>query len=1169
MGTVYRATDRLAARPAHQVVALKRLIATNRVLGDTQSLGDRLMLAHEFRMLASLRHPHIITVIDYGFEAANGTRLPYYTMSLLDNPLTIRDVAQDRDDTGKVDLVVQMLHALDYLHRRGVVHRDLKPANVLVDGDEQVKVLDFGLAVGYGHHEDAPGGTLAYMSPEALQGWAITPAADLYAVGVMLYELWLDRHPFQINTPTRLLIDILQSVPDVSPLPPTLQPIVHRLLEKDAARRYQSVGTLMDDLCEAFGLPPASETVAIRESFLQAADFVGRADELDRLNTALTAAIYDQTGSAWLIAGESGVGKSRLLEEIRTRALVAEGDTGGVIVLRGLGVQGGGQPYQLWRDAMRRLALTTPLTDLEAGILKPLVPDIATLQDRHIPDAPPVTADIAQQRLVLTIAEVFTRQTQPVLLLLEDLQWAEESLEPLKVLARLVADLPLLVIGTYRDDERPELPDVVPGLHHLKLDRLDADAIAQLSYGMLGEAGQQPQVIDLLQKETEGNAFFLVEVVRALAEDAGSLGQVGNATLPPSVFAAGIQNIVQHRLGRVPAWGQPLLALAAVAGREIDPALLRHLSDHPLDDWLTACVNAAVLAGQGDRYQFAHDKLRQGLLDTLDPATLAAHHARVAATIESFYADDLRPYYANLAEHYHATDQRDKALHYARLAGEEAARRYSNREALIFLDRALAELPGDDLTSRYDLLRTRADVYNVMAERRALLADLIALDAVADLLDDDHRRAEVALRHARYHDEGGDYEQAERAAQRAIDLTQAAGLTEQQAQAMLQRATVYFHRAEFPAARDDANAGLALARQVQAASEEAHGYHLLGMIEYHKENDIPASRAYFQRAHECYAADDNQRGNARALNSLANAAGDLGDVAEARRYYADALALYRQMGDRNGESDVLLNLSILSQQLSDYAAAIQQMNRAMQIYRQIDNRTKHAIAMTNLGTLLYFFGDYDTALRYLLDALTIREEIGDKRGAGIASINLAHLHYLMDNPEAALTTSEQGIAAGQDLDIPLLSVYARNNKANALNALGRYDEAIALYVQAEADWQAMEQTSLVMEALAGRALAEQKRGDRQAALEIVERIYPLLTSGELDTAEEILRIYWVCYTVLDDHADPRAVDLLRAGLTFLQEKASEINDDDLRDKYLRRVRVHRAIRDAWAQHQDQ
>lgn len=169
MGEVYAVEDRLTG----DQVALKRVLikSDDNTRQSVSSEHDlRLALANEFHILSSLRHPGIISVMDYGFDVEHS---PYYTMMLLRQPRTILEAAQTCTFAEKVDLLIQILQALAYLHRQGILHRDLKPANILVDADQRVKLLDFGLATHKGTTDD-PKGTLLYMPPEVM----MQPAND-------------------------------------------------------------------------------------------------------------------------------------------------------------------------------------------------------------------------------------------------------------------------------------------------------------------------------------------------------------------------------------------------------------------------------------------------------------------------------------------------------------------------------------------------------------------------------------------------------------------------------------------------------------------------------------------------------------------------------------------------------------------------------------------------------------------------------------------------------------------------------------------------------------------------------------------------------------------------------------------------------------------------------
>ncbi len=675
MGAVYRAHDRLTGQP----IALKRVERTSDGISTTAPTEDnelRTALAQEFRVLASLRHPNIVSVLDYGFDEQ---RQPYFTMELLEQGRHIDVAARERPQADQTDLILQMLQALVYLHRHGILHRDLKPSNVLVIGNT-VKVLDFGLAL-FENTEDTALGTLPYMAPELLYGHRADERTDLYAVGLVIYEILVGLHPFEDENRQELLNNILSKHPDLRPLEMAMRPLIHRLLQKDPNSRYRSAAEVIDALMRARQIAKPRETAAARESFLQAARMIGRESERALLTDALGSAVRDR-GSVWLIGGESGVGKSRLLDELRTAALVR-----GAQVVRGRTLSEGASPYSLWREPLRYLALISELDALGASTLKPLLPDIAQTLNRQVDDPPPLDPEAAQTRLLAVIETMLRRLDQPLVILLEDLHYAgEESLALLNSLARLASRISLLVVGSYRDDENPSLPASLPLANHIRLPRLPREDIPALAMAMLGDIGNHPDLVDLLDRETQGNLFFIVEVVRALAEEAGDLAHITEINLHRRVLTGGVRQIIQRRLARVPDWARDLLRVAAAVGRQIDLELLAAMNlQTDMTRWVNACANV-VLAAQGDQWIFAHDKLRDALLQELDEGALRAIHRRIAEAIESS-----RPASASAAQltyHWSLAGDPAKEGHYARIAGEEAYRNGAWNEALTLLGRA-------------------------------------------------------------------------------------------------------------------------------------------------------------------------------------------------------------------------------------------------------------------------------------------------------------------------------------------------------------------------------------------------------------------------------------------------------------------------------------------------
>ncbi|MFP4323594.1 MAG: serine/threonine-protein kinase PknK [Anaerolineales bacterium] len=1051
MGAVYRAYDRLRG----ETVALKRVLASADSLvfaRRADSTDLRLALAKEFEILASLRHPNIISVLDFGFDADGH---PFFTMEYLPDALPLSDVATLRPVEDKLDLLAQVLHALDYLHQRGILHRDLKPANVLVSNDT-VKVLDFGLAIEFQETEAGdPVGTLAYMAPELLKGEPPSRASDLYAFGVMVYRAFAGRSPFASAELYQLMQDILGTQPDITPLleystkanqakeaealetlilsasdiqahqtEPQAAPevaltsgqyplaeYVLRLLDKDPSQRPTRAYAALVHLFDIFARPTPAMSDASRESYLQAARFVGREAELAALNAHLQAA-REGTGRLVLISGESGVGKSRLVEELRIQAAMQ-----GLRTLRAVGIDGGGLPYQLWRDVLPELLLHTAVSDLEAGILREIVPNIETLIDRAVPEPPTADGALANDRLLFAIVALVQRQTQPTLIILEDLQWTRESLQPLELLAAQLDKQPLLILGTYRDDETPDLPQQFPSAALLRLSRLNDDAIRDLSASMLGPNGTDAAIVKLLTTQTEGNTYFMIEVARALAEEAGDLHAVTGQNLPQGVLTGSMQALLRRRLGRVPAMHQDLVRLAAVAGRRIDRELLARLAPTAdLDTWLYACTDAAVLVASGPEWQFAHDKLREAVLVDIAPDARARLHAQVAAGLEALYPDDTA-YDAPLLEHWYAAGNREKTRAYLpRVATRLIDITAEYAEADRLLTRSLPDVP-DDNAEKAHLLNYQVQIMMALGDYRGGLP--VAEDALqrAQAHPTPEAAAESLRLIAAINGHLGNTTTARAQIGRALEYARQAPNPKLLMDCLAQQASIELNGNDIDAAEGIVRELLATASRHQYAYRLADGYVLLGRIHIMRGAHRLAEEA-FQRSAEISDELGDRQGLGFAVLNRGRAALADGRYPEAEPNLNEAMRIFREINNLRAEGLGLL-----------YAAELRTL-------------TAPAEARTLVGEslrILHDIGLYIPTLMALALAARVYHAIGDTtRAAQVVGFILAQddtapdlmamVDYIHPQLSAALAedtyATAQQMGAGQTLDEMVTSVLA-------------------------------------------------------------------------------------------------------------------------------------------------
>jgi DNA-binding SARP family transcriptional activator/tetratricopeptide (TPR) repeat protein len=493
--------------------------------------------------------------------------------------------------------------------------------------------------------------------------------------------------------------------------------------QADALAAYQAARTT---LVEELGIEPGRTLRALHHAILgqdeeldvvapaEGADrassrgtFVGRARELAVLDGALGDAL-DGHGRILLIAGEPGIGKSRLTDELAARARASDAQ-----VLVGRCWEAGGAPaYWPWVQALR--------SHLQDGQLAELVPgsDVVALD-----------TDGARFRLFEAVGSFLRRaaETQPLVLVLDDVHAADEpSLLLLRFVAREIADSRLLIVGAFRDVDptlsaplTSALAELVrePHTRHIALEGLSERDVA--AYIELAAAIRPAdELVAAIHAETEGNALFVAEVVRLLDAE-GRLGEMGAAPgIPPSVRA-----VIGRRLGRLSAACRELLSSASVFGREFRLDALARLAALDRPDMLDLLDEAASeravvdVPGSPGRLRFAHALIRDTLYDDLAPAGRLRMHARAGTALEAVYAADPEPHLAELARHFIAAAPlgfADTAIRYARRAGDRAVGQLAFEEAERHYETALA-LVGDAVT--------RCELLIALGEARARAGD--------------------------------------------------------------------------------------------------------------------------------------------------------------------------------------------------------------------------------------------------------------------------------------------------------------------------------------------------------------------------------------------------------------------------------------------------------------
>ena len=732
-------------------------------------------------------HPNIVTIHDMGEHEGQ----PYIVLPVMsggDIEGLIEKAPEHKLPLEQaISITKSVCQGLEFAHSKGIIHRDLKPGNVWLSADGTAKIGDFGLAVAVDLSRLTQSGmmvgTVSYMPPEQAMGGKVTPKADLYSLGAMLYEMVTGRPPF-IGDDSVAIIGQHINTSVVSPtwhradLPPGLEVLILQLLEKDPEKRPSSAGYVLKALesIEAGKVEkePSQVTTAPESSPLYRKVFVGREPEQKQLQTAFSGAMSGQ-GALMMVVGEPGIGKTALCEQLATYVTLRGGKT-----LVGHCYEEGSLslPYLAFVEAMRSYVLTRETRDLrkELGTGAADVARIVSEVREKLKVEPrfPESPEEERYRLFQAVTSFLTNaaKVQPLLIVLEDLHDSDKgTLEMLIHVSRNLSGARLLIVGTYRDVEVDRTHPLSAALAELRrvatFDRvllrgLNADEVRRMLESITRE--EVPwSLAEAVHRQTEGNPLFVQEVVRYLVEEGLISREEGHwkATTLEMSIPEGLRDVVGKRLSGLSPECNRILSIASVIGRDFRLDALQKVADVSDDELFTAleeAKGAAVLeeqasVGIGASFRFTHAFFRQILYEEMFAPRRIRTHQQVGRALEDVYARRREDHAAELAEHFAQSTEHDdlvKALEYSEMAAERASSVYAYGEAVRLLEQALKVqevLDPEDKGKRCDLLLALSSALIEAGEaRRALDAGLPEAFSLAEAINDENRASQACKR---------------------------------------------------------------------------------------------------------------------------------------------------------------------------------------------------------------------------------------------------------------------------------------------------------------------------------------------------------------------------------------------------------------------------------------
>ncbi len=1062
MGSVYKAHD----TQRNETVAIKLLSRHS-----LQSEEIRRRFRREASAGMRLNHPNIVKILDVG----ESDEELFICMEYMDGN-TLRQIIQEElPDLKKViDIAIATANALKHAHEQGIIHRDIKSENIMLTHDEQVKVMDFGLA----RMQDASMltregeiiGTIAYMSPQQAVGEAIDHRTDIFSLGVVLYELLTAHLPFTGDYEMALIYSILNddpvSVREINEsVPRALEQVVFKALKKDPQKRYQYADELIADLVKIkehletdelifeSDLELVAETEVLRpEERAFVTRLIGRDKQYEELKSILRQVTLGE-GHSVFITGEAGIGKTRLVWELEKHARTLKVRTLKCRCLFRQGVY----PYQPFVEAIRNyfdikgVKSNEKLNDFmadQAADLSSALPVIRKFLD--LDQEQKIIVESKEQyweaifKLILNIA-----QERPLILFIDDLHWADEdTLKLFYYIARNTRSARIMMIGTYRPEDvldkfTEKIPALIEMQHEMsregflsliELERISDFEIRELADSLFENADFDYSFYMMLNQETEGNPFFVIELLKMLKSEGIIFEEDKEYVLKENFqqfqIPGKVQDIVMRRVERLNEEEREILEIGAVEGEIFHSGTIAaclDLNRIRVMKLLQALEREHHIIHPYEKmYRFDHGKIRDILYDSITPELCSEYHLLIGNFLESEFGYELR-IAPNIAHHFVKAIENKRALPYLISAGKQARSVFANEQAIRFFEKAqvilddlIHELEGEEIRQKKEAIYEG-------------LGDVLALTGKYDEANDYYRQVDSLLqanspkRINLYWKMGSSFIHKGENERALKILNQAEKIFQESFEQFKQQKPVQeFFDADFT---------------------EQDWFTLLGKVKTSRARVLKVTGKYMEAKEEIesglqlLSAEGNLMEKSQAYNDLGNILFDQGEYEDAKEMYSKSLEVREKIADKKGIAETRNNLALIFVEQGQYEKAAEMLEKSIEQMNEIGYRVGIAGTYNNLGAVYHDLGRLQDAYKVHQKSLKISEATHDIPGEILSYANIGSVNVELGDGREAVKCLEKSLSLMDERKIKVFKPQALYWLSRALLSLGENQNA--------------------------------------------------------------------------------------------------------------------------------
>jgi Nif-specific regulatory protein len=1182
-GIVFLAKDQLQ----NKTIALKKLYS-----GSAKNKKYE-FLKNEFESLIKLRHPNLIEIYDLEFIKKSGEL--FLTMEFLDGK-NLLNLAPDLKKSSLVNILVQICRALDYIHLKGIVHRDIKGENLLVveqRGTHVAKLMDFGMARIVTTKDSGIGGTLPYTSPEILRGEKATSKSDLYALGILLYHISFGCYPFQddtvsgiidwhVNEKPRTDLKLRENIPDYFP------EIISRLLQKDPANRFSNAAQIINFINERSGRSFPLETKDTLESYFKCSSLIGRDSEFNKLKEVLSF-IKDKNiretkpfPTLILIEGESGIGKSRLLKEFKHHCRLQEVDffTGNVyehassaygafmeIIKNALPLTKSLKPHPE-KSEIKMEKLTACMKTL---MRKPGHPDRLKWQKDLDPRQQRIKFFDSVSEFFLTISELF-----PLVLCIEDLQWSDEStISLIEFLSRNARGKQILIIAAIRTEDLSGMPVqklMIKAKKHsfalkIPLQRLEKKEVVKLVSSMVGQSYDVDPLAERIHKKTEGNPFFIEEIIKNIAEDTVAEKEVEwqkkilayqkQIRLPNSLKAA-----IMKRVQRLDEKERLALKYLSVMNKPAPLSLIKRLLPYEkeaLDKILIHLESRELLRSEKNgekRYLLIHSQIRESLYQSLSDREQLMIHSEIGHAILELLDHDL--YLEDLAYHFANARDRKNAMPFLQKAAEKSQKLYAHDKAIDFYRRALDLLPRNKQNVRIDLLFKLGETYldfGAFADAIECFKKIIRSSKRSGC---SNHKAIAKERIAWSYGIIGHFQNAKRYSEESYEMFKALNQPRGMANSLNNLGLSHARTGSFTQALTYFSEASRLKKKLNDRSGMINLANNIGLT-YFNMGHFQESEAVLKRVLKESESQDHKSMMIASINNLGIVYKNMGMRAKAIQCYQKAMFLEEKFGDKLNLAGTSLNLGELLKLEGHYEQSIQLIKKASQLFEWLGNENRLAFSLNFLGDIMEQVGKIGEAERFHRRALEFSRECQDRIQEAYSCLSLSKDFIPLGKTEEAERFILDALNIADELHNNRIEFKSLLCLMSLNHVNGNYDESLKNYKAFAAlvkkDPSSFEETylgkMLYAEALMKKDQKEKARTVLQGVIKDIE-------------ANDLKEYQWHSYFLLAELSlrekkNRDAIRFLKKSINVINRIASSIDDESLRNDYLEHPRRKRVF----------